>query len=244
MPTTRGDRFNLGLDQHRLGRRVDHPRLDPVQVEHIAEQQQQPLCGLLRDGQRRQVQLAPFGLLLHHFLQADNGVQRSTDLMAHGGQKDALGLVGRFGLLPRQRQLAFGLAGLAHLPGQVEPPDQRQQDQQAEDTAKPEDITAMIPPEMAAQGGNTRLPLFHDVRHFLRGDRHLSFLQDAAQFFLPLQHPKADRSGELVENADYAQAVVETLGGQEPTGVVTADERVATPVVDTAHGLQKVGIDL
>ena len=85
-----------------------HPvGLDLGQVEHVVEQGQQVLAGgvdLVEAG----ALLGLDGVAAQQVAQADDGVHRRANLVAHVGQESALGQVGGFGAFARRGQ--FGRA--------------------------------------------------------------------------------------------------------------------------------------
>ena len=102
------------------GLQLQLPGFDLRQVEHVVENGQQGLAGLLDDLHplalnRRQ------GLGGHDLGHAEDAVERGADLVAHGGQEGALGDVGGLGVVPGAHhgllgQLALGdvLHGAQH----------------------------------------------------------------------------------------------------------------------------------
>ena len=157
--------------------------------------------------------------------------------MTHRRKKHALGTVGSVGLL-------FCLAGLAHLAHQVETPDEGDGNQYAEQSADLQNLAPVIAPEVRPSLGEARLPAVEDFRHFFRSDRQLGLLQDAPQLRLVPRHADADRDGEVIEDTDDLDPVVEMLGGQIATGIVAADGGLALAGVYAAHGGEEGRIDL
>ena len=83
-----------------------------------------------------------------------------------------------------------------------------------------------------------------DFRHFFRSDRQLRLLQDALQLGLVPRHTDADRNGEIIEDTDDLDPVVEMLGGQIATGIIAADRSLALSGIDALHRGEKGRIDL
>ncbi len=105
-------------DIDRLLLQLHAPGLDLGQVEHVVDKGQQ-VAGRLQDRVdvlRLLLVEAAEGLRLQQLREADDGIQRRAQLVAHAGQEGGLGAVGLLGLRLRQRQV---LRPLVHLLLQV-----------------------------------------------------------------------------------------------------------------------------
>jgi hypothetical protein len=67
---------------------------------------QQVVAGAVDDAQVALLLVEHAGRLAHDLREADDGVERRAQLVAHVGQENALGAVGRFGVAHRDRQCA------------------------------------------------------------------------------------------------------------------------------------------
>ncbi|OQA35235.1 MAG: hypothetical protein BWY56_01722 [Acidobacteria bacterium ADurb.Bin340] len=109
------------------------PGFDAAEIQHLIENGQQALARTV-DGFRKLLLAGRGGGFDEHAGHADDPVQRRTDLVAEGGQEQALGLVGLHGLLPGDFQLAHRLGQVAgpfldlDLQGFVPPPQGPQAD--------------------------------------------------------------------------------------------------------------------
>ena len=92
--------------QVEFGRLQPHPAgLDLRHLEHVVDQGQQMLTAAIDDAETLPGSRTEGCIPEHQLGIAENGVQRSADLMRHARQKDALGLVGRVRRVPGARQL-------------------------------------------------------------------------------------------------------------------------------------------
>ena len=92
-----------------LEMQLEAPRFDLRQVEDLVDQLQEMVAGAANPAQRLDEVLLTqiLGVLLQHLGDADHGVERRAQLMAHVGQELALGAGRLLGLLHGAAQLEF-----------------------------------------------------------------------------------------------------------------------------------------
>ncbi|MNV56676.1 hypothetical protein D3C71_1489730 [compost metagenome] len=116
------------IGRHRL--QADMPGFDAGNVENIANQLKQADGRIVGGLQGLGVATAAAAVFQGQLQQADHGIHRGTDFMAHGGQEGAFGLAGLFGVVlglaqlleqaAAERQLRLqGMLGLGALVDQL-----------------------------------------------------------------------------------------------------------------------------
>ncbi|CAB5705609.1 Uncharacterised protein [Aeromonas hydrophila] len=106
-----GHRVEQRRQLARLGGQGQLARFDAGDVQHIADEIEQAVGGFGGDAQLLAGVAGEGGILARQLQHAENGVHGGADLVAHGGQKVALGPAGAVGLLLGAAQrLLHGLA--------------------------------------------------------------------------------------------------------------------------------------
>ncbi|CAB5649430.1 Uncharacterised protein [Pseudomonas putida] len=200
------------------------PGFDTGNVENIADQLKQANGRIVGGLQGLGVAAAAAAVFQGQLQQADHGIHRGTDFMAHGGQEGAFGLAGLFGVVlglaqlfkqaAAKRQLRLqgmlGLGALVDQLAQVAVPEHHPGQQQGRQHQHLQGQRAVVAPRAVTdQGGGA--PAVDQLVQLFGWNAQQRLVEDCLQLWLVRGHGEGGDGRVIVEHAGNAQAVLEHM---------------------------------